>query len=228
MQRRNHVGFLLGMQGIMHWPCNQMHSMHKHEQELVDPITLGDFVAPVLASDGYTYSMDSLKTAMEVDCWHRSPVTGEVLRPKVFSNVIVANHLGIPAASTLDVLRLFSDTGELCQRQSEAGGRQWTFSLPRTLQADAAVLRVRFRIPAEARVILKVRVTIDNRGQVCCMHAPCAFNLQDRVLQLLDLFGIRSMFPNPYFGNALLSINGKSHFVEEWIWNTIGDDVEDT
>jgi hypothetical protein len=198
--------------------------MQDYEKELTDPITLGDLVAPVLASDGYTYSLDSLEKAMEADCWHRSPVTGEVLRPKVFSNVIVANHLGIPAAPVVDTLRLFTDMGELTPRQSEAGGRQWSFSLPRTLQADAAAARIRLKIPAESRVVLDVRVCVDNRGHVSCMHAPCAFNLQDSVSQLVDLFGVRHVLPNPYLANAILNVDGKKYLVEEWLWQSVGAD----
>ncbi len=188
---------------------------------LTDPVTLEPFVQPVLASDGHTYSIESLCKAMDADPWHRSPVTGEVLRPKVFSNVVVANMLKVPVAPALTATRLFSDSGELTFAQSSAGGRQWCFSLPRALHADAAAVRVRLRIPADATVVLRVRVLVDSRGNVTCMHAPCAVNIHDTAKNLLDMFGVRGFISKPNLANAILEIDGKQHFVEEWIWNAL-------
>jgi hypothetical protein len=60
------------------------------------PITLAPFTLPVLASDGETYDAPALLAAMAADRWHRSPVTGAVLRKWAYGNAVVAAALGLP------------------------------------------------------------------------------------------------------------------------------------
>jgi hypothetical protein len=55
---------------------------------LSDPVTREPLVDPVLASDGHTYSLESLRQVMRHDCFHRSPVTQEVLRRAAFVNCV--------------------------------------------------------------------------------------------------------------------------------------------
>ena len=74
---------------------------------LCDPVTREPLVDPVLASDGHTYSLESLRQVMRHDCFHRSPVTQEVLRRAAFVNCVAAALLreASNAADTLpDVL----------------------------------------------------------------------------------------------------------------------------
>jgi hypothetical protein len=58
-----------------------------------DPITHERLVSPVLASDGITYSRAALVAAMTHDPLHRSPVTGEVLRPTALRNRVLEPFL---------------------------------------------------------------------------------------------------------------------------------------
>lgn len=74
-----------------------------------DPITLDVLVQPVLASDGHTYSENSLRAAMAADPWHRSPVTGEVLRPLAYPNCIIAQAMGGPQLQPAVPVTLFTD-----------------------------------------------------------------------------------------------------------------------
>jgi len=59
-------------------------AQHLHSL-LTDVVTLETLRPPlVVASDGYTYNLHSLRSALEADRWRRSPITGEVLRATAY------------------------------------------------------------------------------------------------------------------------------------------------
>jgi len=59
-------------------------AQHLHSL-LTDVVTLETLRPPlVVASDGYTYNLHSLRSALEADKWRRSPITGEVLRATAY------------------------------------------------------------------------------------------------------------------------------------------------
>ena len=167
---------------------------------LRDPISLDTLTLPVLASDGYTYSLPSLQEAMAADAWHRSPVTGEILRQQVFPNVLIAALLG-EAPLTGVSLKLFQLHGPDPPDAFHA-----RFKCAAALDATDAAIRREWALPALA-IELTIRMRKDARAHtLVCAHPPCATAATPALERLLRLFGIAGAVQSPtHVATALLS-----------------------
>jgi len=177
---------------------------------LRDPISLDDFTCPVLASDGYTYNADTLLTSMESDAWHRSPITGEILRPLAFPNRLVSEWVGcIPVHEPV------------CLYDTDAcppDGREVTFGLAQVLSCEDEITRHGWFLPGGAPISLQVTLRRDGptRRDVL-MHPPCPDVMRDDFTKLAGLFGIDRMVDNPWcLTTARLTVNGTCSSVENW------------
>jgi len=158
-----------------------------------DPISLEALALPVLASDGYTYSLDSITRAARADPWHRSPVTREVLRQTAFPNTLVAQWLRI--ACPAQPVALW-DQGTF---RIPAEARVVAFSLPqRTPCVDVALTRARWRLPLDTAVTLTVTVwDTGSRELPVAMHPPPAQDAWKDCEALATAFGVHRVASNP-------------------------------
>ena len=168
---------------------------------LRDPITLDTLTLPVLASDGYTYSLPSLQEAMAADAWHRSPVTGEILRQEVFANTLIADLLREPPLLNMR-LKMFPlhspeppDAFFIC------------FKCAEVLDAADAAIRREWALPAKA-IELCIRARKDGATRdLIAAHPPCAAAATPAIQRLMHLFGIRdaTLRAHTHISTAILS-----------------------
>lgn len=185
----------------------------------VDPITHTELEDPYLASDGITYSKRSIQTAMQMDAWHRSPITGEVLRPLCYKNTIIAQLL----ANTTNLmestaLALYDDDDD---EMPENGGRiTWTF--PKLCTAQMAAFKMKWRLDEEehdGEISLSVRVLPDASGLLWLMHPPSTEEMWDDCMELAKLLSIHKLVANPWcLTTATVFINGHLHGSVESQW----------
>jgi len=159
----------------------------------VDPVSLDAFFMPVLASDGHTYSADSLAQSMAADPWHRSPVTGEVLRATLYPNLFVAEYLGCEPGRGGD---MFTECGSGNIRDLPLDGELRVLSLPVVLDVARARIRCLLDLPADTATTLTLRLRRAHGGLVL-MHPPCANNMQEGTLAVAKLFGLDGDVANP-------------------------------
>jgi hypothetical protein len=167
---------------------------------LRDPISLDTLTLPVLASDGYTYSLPSLQEAMAADAWHRSPVTGEILRQEVFPNSLIAALLGESPLVGVP-LKVFPKHSP---SPPDAFFVQFTCGM--ALDASDATIRREWALPSRA-IELSICVRKDARTRkLVCAHPPCAAAATAAIGRLLCLFGTASAVLAPtHIATALLS-----------------------
>jgi len=178
-------------------------------EALLDPITLEPYARPILASDGETYSLDALLEAMRADPWHRSPVTGEVLRQWAFPNQLVAGFTACEPCMAPEML--FADD------HLPDDGRELSWTLPVLVSAAEAVVRRLWRLPV-ASVRLTARVRRDHNGSDWLMHPPCALDMKEDALELGRALGIHRAVQNPWcLAGAELQLPGKrAEDLEAW------------
>lgn len=185
---------------------------------LQDPITKDVLTAPtVLASDGVTYGLEGLLHAMEADPWHRSPVTREVLRSIAYRNTFVDAFLAagvkaetpertpvqapvVPAAAASGfgqhALRLFAvpeNTIDAFDAAVPSAGTVVTWRLPARLKPDAAMERLRWKLPPGTTIAMYVHS--DGSG---LMHPPAAVEMQADIVALATAVGIAFVVPNSW------------------------------
>lgn len=160
---------------------------------LADPISKEVLEEPYLASDGETYSRTTLLAAMAADPLHRSPVTGEVLRPLAYRNIPVEEFLGGSGRPRDLVLYQVRDHA-LTLAQSH---RALVFLLPEVLPADDIILRRKWGLPDMA---LEVRAAYrrDQAGNKWLLYPPCVQEARADTLQLLVMVGGGGVFANPW------------------------------
>lgn len=160
---------------------------------LIDPVTLDVFDMPVLASDGYTYSLSTLQQCVQADPWHRSPVTCEVLRPWVYPNAFVASYLDVPPGEACE---LFEACGPETIADMPADGELRVLHLPVRADTDRARARCTVGLPADSVSTLTVRTVRTHTGLVL-QHPPCPNNMQDLYLAMAKAFCLVGEVANP-------------------------------
>jgi hypothetical protein len=161
----------------------------------VDPVTREPLARPVVASDGVTYSLETLLAAMRADPYRRSPVTGEVLRPLAFRDRIAEQvvRLGAkpphhqPKAEAEDTAE-FEDTAEpnavvLYDDAPPADDAAvHDVQLPERFSAALSAVLERVGLD-EVGVPIRLRVVTHKR---CIMHPPPVEEAWDACLALCD------------------------------------------
>lgn len=158
---------------------------------LEDPITKELLRNPVLASDGETYSLESLQQAMAADPWHRSPMDPRItLRPQVFPNAVVRGL--IPTHPESDKgLTLYDD------RKLPPDARILSLDIPlRGMDAKTAMALRRFGLRTSVRVVMGLRRD-EPTGQDWLVHPPCFVECAEDVLELARALGIHRLVANP-------------------------------
>jgi hypothetical protein len=185
------------------------------QQLLIDPITLDTFNTPVLASDGYTYSLQALRNAIETDVWQRSPITREVLRPLVFPNTLVANLLGIDTITTSVPVASECTVSSIETVPDDGRVQMWT--LPTRLSIEDTVHRHALNLPPEP-VLLQARMWRDAAGLDWLMHPPCTAQHKDAATVVAKLFGVNKVAVNPWCISTCVFIfkNGMKYTVEDF------------
>jgi hypothetical protein len=191
----------------------------------LDPITHTELEDPYLASDGITYSKTSIQTAMQADAWHRSPVTGEVLRPWGYKNSIIAQLLANSSHDSSGCggpLLLFDEDMEGAGLPENGGRVTWT--LPKLCTAQMAAFKVKWKLDEEvdADISIGVRVLPDASGLLWLMHPPSTEEMWSDCLELAKLLSIHKLVANPWcLTTALICINGHLHSTVEQQWMSV-------
>lgn len=178
---------------------------------LTDHLSLDTLRNPVLASDGETYSKDMLLAAMAADPWHRSPVTGEVLRAHAFRNRAIEALLGEPPERDDGVVVLYDRDAA-----PPDDAFVWTYHVPRVLKADDTLLRRAWGIPDEA---FSVSFTVRQlpRHTYALMHPPCAEEMRADALRMAALLGVDKQVVNPgSLTTGVVSTTGRT-LEEHWM-----------
>ena len=82
--------------------------MEKIEQILVDPLSLHTLVNPVVAADGFTYSLKDLKTWLEKN--DTSPMTNAKLHSKtLYDNILIKNILDLFNERAVELFKTIKD-----------------------------------------------------------------------------------------------------------------------
>ena len=175
-----------------------------------DPITLEKLVCPVLASDGITYSLESLQAAMAADAWHRSPVTGDVLRDQAFPNGFVADWLDIITVSA--PVCIYTSAPRL-----PVDAREFTLTLPVAIGAEECLTRSQWQLPIQP-VSLRVTMRRTELGEWFAMHAPPALNAFSAFSALAMAFGLGFAKNPAHITDAMLTFDGLNQpvTVEQW------------
>lgn len=174
-----------------------------------DPITLEPPVNAYLASDGYTYSRESLLKAIEADPWKRSPVTKEVLRYWAYPNVIIDSLNGQISCS--DPLRLYTEEFEILP----AHGRWISWTVPELLSAEDTATRRRFGLP-DSSFTIRAKVMRDGAKLDWLMFPPAPQEMHNDIIALAQLVGADKACANPWCLTWARIDDGKT--VEEmWI-----------
>ena len=167
-----------------------------------DPVSGTVLEEPYLASDGITYSKETLLAVVRADPWHRSPVTGEVLRPQCFPNHLIQQLLasapkhGCSLAPTL-CLTLYDPA----HTPLPENGGEITWRLPSLCTPRLAAFKMKWGLDeacADAPLSLTARVLRDASGLDWLMHAPPPEELWDDVLELAKVFNVHRAVPNPW------------------------------
>jgi hypothetical protein len=183
---------------------------------LIDPITLEPYVQPVLASDGYTYSLESLQEAIHTDPWKRSPITQEVLRAWVYPNAVVSELLGFVKTAT--AVQLFDECTPENIDLVPDDGRIQIWGLPARVSVDEALTRRSLGLPASP-VLLMARLWRDCTKLDWLQHPPAIEELKERTLSMGRLFGVDKAVTNPWcLSHAVLVFHdGSKATVEQFL-----------
>jgi hypothetical protein len=171
---------------------------------LVDPVTLEPLDCPVLASDGETYSLASLRAAMRADPWHRSPVTYEVLRPLAYHNRVVRRFMALADAGAdagAEAEGHAEDTGPVALfdavgTAAPPAAMRTTWSLPELLSAEDTLLRRRFGLPDTALAV-HVVMRKDDCGALWAMHPPPPEEMAADMVAFAHMLGLARVVQNP-------------------------------
>ena len=178
---------------------------------LLDPITAEEFTMPMLASDGYTYNLDTLLRCE--DGWHLSPITGEVLRPWLYPNTLAATHTSLDASS-MKPYKLYDDEDIMIMPPN---GRIVAVGLPVILGVTEVMARRAWNFPIVTIKLTFKMLRKDAEKPFLLMHPPCADSMRADIQLLAKLFGIDEFVTNPWcLTTALLCVEGVVYTCEEW------------
>lgn len=200
--------------------CGKMYSLPRRDllDILMDPVLLCTLEDPVLASDGYTYSFTALCRAMDADPWHRSPVTGEVLRPDVYSNGIAWELLNVLHSGTEDAPGM---SGKMSPKSARVifsresvppnTASKFVYHSPRRFCGnDEVTVTAQWRLPDEFSIVMFM-----HDGRV--MHPPAAREAHEAVVALAKSLHLN--VPNPEcLAGAMLTTSGMT-IEEHWRTN---------
>jgi hypothetical protein len=201
--------------------------------ELLDPVTGLVLHQPLLASDGVTYSADTIRAAMAADCLHRSPVTGEVLRRWAFPNVIADNLLALyqqPGAArsrqTPGTVFLWPEAGDADAEGAPPPGitvHTITVPSPASVEVMACLWDIGVDLTSEAfrgcRIALVSSVMIHGSGAAWLVQPPPPEALWDVATRLCRVLAGRSAFANPWcFSGSRVRVNDKDIGSVEDLW----------
>ena len=162
-----------------------------------DPVSHTVLEEPYLASDGITYSKETLEAAMAADPWHRSPVTGEVLRCRCYHNRLIQQLLG-GSKNKLPCMNLYDAKNDPLP---ENGGTI-TWVLPSLCSPRIAAFKMKWGLEDEGidvvPLALTARVLRDAGGMDWLMHAPPPEELWDDMLEVAKVFNVHRAVPNPW------------------------------
>lgn len=180
----------------------------------VDPISKEDLEEPYLASDGETYSLQSLRLAMEADPWHRSPVTYEVLRDVAYLNTLVAAYDEQDVSHLPGCVTLY----ERGASDRSTHGRQVTWHMPELVSASETLVRRKF-MAVDAAFSVTATVTRTAGNVDWLMHPPAFAEARKDILDLAAVLGVNKAVANPWCLTwATVTYGGTTTTVEDaWI-----------
>ena len=165
----------------MHDDSDDAGSGAADDVEFTDPITMEPLVRPVLASDGITYSAESIVAAMAADPWHRSPITGEVLRQLAYPNTFVAQYMDVEGEASPVQLYDAADW--------PVDARVSCFTLPISASAEECLVRANWKLPIQP-IVLQVVLRRTELNEWWVMHPPPAVNAEADFRALGAAFGL--------------------------------------
>jgi hypothetical protein len=163
-----------------------------------DPITLEPMKDPVVASDGHTYDYESLCEWMVKNPHRRSPITKEVLRPRVYSNLQMLEFLRLkPAKPT-------------CRRiYSRIQCREMTVPLDGTLAHKPWIVRFLTQTGWRRKPMTLAIPVTSNEGKWEAVGPPIAYPFESALEEWIHDFGLDSLVTNPScLSAARLSVEG--------------------
>ena len=165
-----------------------------------DPISMEPLRDPVVASDGHTYDYDSLCQWMEKNPHRLSPITKEVLRPYVYTNL-----------QMLEFLRMKS-TKPTCRRiYSRIHCREMTVPLdgtqPKTPWLVRFLTKTRWR---RKPLSLIIPVVLAAEGRWEAVGPPVVFPFEGALRDWVHDFGLDALVTNPEcLSTARLGVDGR-------------------
>lgn len=159
----------------------------------LDLVFLTKLEDPYLASDGITYSRESLLAAMQADPWHRSPVTTEVLRPMCYRNKIVADLLGEEGGRCSDDVLTIYNENELPEN-----GATITWTLPSLCTAKVAAVKMKWNLDEVESLSVTAHTLRDTASVDWLMHPPPAEEMWNDIVEFASIFNIHKCVPNPW------------------------------
>ena len=166
-----------------------------------DPISCSLLENPYLASDGITYSLETLKLAVQADPWHRSPVTGEVLRNLCFPNTLIMHLMDSSAGKKREKqassVSLFDP---LLDSLPENGG-EITWVLPSLCTPQIAAFKMKWKLEdkyVDKPLALTARILRDSSGIDWLMHPPPPEEIWEDVIEIAKVFNVQRAVPNPW------------------------------
>jgi len=191
-----------------------------------DPITCTELEEPYLASDGITYSRRSIEQAMLADAWHRSPVTGEILRAKCFRNYLIDDLLRATATATGKATVAASGSSDSDSKNNNINaphvrnaetifiydervnplpenGGEITWTLPYLCTPQIASFKMKWKLDDDDKYVhlplqLTARVLRDATGMDWLMHPPPPEEFWDDVLEIAKMFNVHKAVTNPW------------------------------
>jgi len=164
-----------------------------------DPISLEPMKDPVIASDGHTYDYASLCQWMEHNPHRLSPITKEVLRPHVYSNL-----------QMLEFLRMKQPNKPPCRRiYSRIHCREMMVPLDGTQPKIPWIVRFLTRTRWRRKALSLITPVTTNEGKWEAVGPPVAFPFEDAMKDWVHDFGLDMLVSNPLcLSMARLSVDG--------------------
>lgn len=164
-----------------------------------DPISLEPMKDPVIASDGHTYDYESLCQWMDRNPHRLSPITKEVLRPHVYSNL-----------QMLEFLKM-KPTKPPCRRiYSSIHCREMTVPLDGTQPKIPWIVRFLTKTRWRRKTLSLIIAVTSNEGKWEAVGPPVAFPFENALKDWVRDFGLDALVSNPAcLSTARLGVDGR-------------------